>query len=127
MQITVKDIVSISGTYSLSDTTTGGNVIGSGTFSGAGAFAGCDPRNTVLGSGTSVVGTHVTSTDTLKLTISFTAPPGGAALCTGQTVGTNTSTSIAIPASAPEFAVAAILPVAIGLFLLKAKVRFWGN
>lgn len=119
--------VSVSGSYSLTDTTTGGNTIGSGTFTGSGNFPDCDARNTVLGFGTAGTGTHVAATDTLRLTISFSSPSGGASLCSGQTLTTNASTSVAIPASAPEFAVAAILPVAIGLFLLKAKVRFWGN
>jgi len=127
VQITVQGAVANAGSYTLTDTTTS-TTIATGTFSGAGTVAGCSAfGNTVLGSGAGNVGTKVTATDTLTLTISFTSPSGGAALCTGQAAGSNTSTSIGISAAVPEFAIGAILPVALGLFLLKAKVRFWGR
>ncbi len=117
---------SISGTWVLNDVSTG-KTISSGSFSGSATdtTGACSILNTLTAPGTANTGQVVTNGDTMRMTISYTATGGGTfSICSGGTSPSSTDTQVGVSDTpVPEFGLAALVPAALGFFLLSLRTR----
>ncbi len=115
----------ITGTWTLNDVSTG-TAISTGSFSGAAVdtSGACSALNKLTQPGTPNTGKVVTTGDTMRMTISYTATGGGTfSICSGGASPSSTDTRVGVSAAVPEFGVAAALPAALALLLIRMRTR----
>ncbi len=116
----------ITGTWTLNDVTTS-KVISSGSFGGSvvDATNTCSILNEFTPAGTANTGVVVTHGDDVRLTITYTASVGGGtvSICSGGLSPSSTDTQVGVDAAVPQFGVAAVIPAAFALLLVRLLAR----